>query len=105
MRNFLGAGNNADLIKCSDFGRETTVDTEHPAINDSSQGKEVEDLTAGLPDGSVSVLLLAFLVESVYLGDLARFMVTADECDLVRESNMVSETTRTPLSYSILTLP
>lgn len=81
------------------------MDTEHPAINDSGQGKEVEDLTAGLPDGSVSVLLLAFLVESVYLSDLARFMVTADKCDLVRESNLVSETTRTPLSYSILTLP
>ena len=105
MGNFLGACDNANLIECSDFGRETTVNTEYSAINDSSQGEEVEDLTAGLPDGGVSVLLLTFLVKAVYLSDLARLVVSANECDLVRESKMVSERIRTLLSYSILTLP
>lgn len=81
------------------------MDTEYSAINDGSQGKEVEDLTAGLPDGGVSVLLLTFLVKAVYLGDLARLVVSANECDLVRESNLVSETTCAPFSCSKLTLP
>jgi hypothetical protein len=105
MGNLLGACDNADLIECSNFGRETTVNTEYSAINDSSQGEEVEDLTAGLPDGGISVLLLTFLVKAVYLGDLARLMVSANECDLVRESNLVSETTCAPFSCSKLTLP
>lgn len=105
MGDLLGACDNANLIECSDFGRETTVNTEYPAINDSSQGKEVKDLTAGLPDRGISVLLLTFLVKAVYLGDLARLVVSANECDLVGEPNLVSETTRMPLSYSILTSP
>jgi hypothetical protein len=71
MRDLLGASDDANLIKRSDFGGETTVNTEYSAINDSSQGKEVEDLTARLPDRGVSIRLLAFFVKSVYLGDLA----------------------------------
>ena len=71
MRNLLGAGDYANLIKCSDFGRETTVNTKYSTINDSSQGKEVEDLAARLPDRGVSVFLLTFLVKAVYLGNLA----------------------------------
>ena len=64
------AGYNANLIECPDFGRETTVNAEYSTINDSSQGEEVENLTAGFPDGGVSVLLLTFLVKAVDLGDL-----------------------------------
>jgi hypothetical protein len=71
VRNLLGASDDTDLVKRSDFGRETTVNTEYSTINDSSKGKEVEDLTARLPDGGIPVLLLTFLVKAVYLGDLA----------------------------------
>jgi len=105
MGNFLGAGDNANLIKCSDFGRETTVNTEYSTINDSSQGKEIEDLTAGLPDGGVSVFLLALLVKAVYLGNLAGLMVSANECDLVRESSSVSCRYLLRSCCSKLTLP
>jgi hypothetical protein len=66
------------------------VDTEDSAINDGSQSQEVKDLTAGLPDRGVPVFLLAFLVEAVYLGNLARLVVSTNECDLVRESSRVS---------------
>lgn len=60
--------------------------TENLAINDSRQGEEVKDLTAGLPDRGVSVFLLAFLVKSIYLSNLTRFVVAADQSNLVRES-------------------
>lgn len=81
------------------------MNTEYSTVNDSSQGKEVEDLTARLPDGGVSVFLLTFFVKAVYLGDLARLVVSANECDLVGEPDLVSEMTLTPLCGSELTLP
>lgn len=67
------------------------MDTEDSAIDNGSQSEEVEHLTAGLPHRSVSVFLLAFLVEAVDLGDLARLVVSADERDLVGVSSWVSE--------------
>ena len=60
------------------------MNTQHAPVDDSGEGEKVEDLTAGLPDGGVAVFLLAFFVEAVDLGDLAGFVVAADECDLVR---------------------
>ena len=62
------------------------MDTEHPAINDSGQGKEVEDLTTRLPDGRVAVLGLTLLVEAVHLGDLSRLVVSAHQSHSVGES-------------------
>lgn len=38
-------------------------------------------MAAGFPDGCVAVLLLAFLVEAVYLGDLPRLVVSTNEND------------------------
>jgi hypothetical protein len=90
VRNLLGARHNTNLIERSDLWREATVDTEDSAINDGSQSQEVKDLAAGLPDRGVPVFLLAFLVEAVYLGNLARLVVSTNECDLVRESSRVS---------------
>jgi hypothetical protein len=87
---FLGSGNNADLVQCSDFGTQTAVYAKYLAVDNSGEGKEVEDLTAGLPHRSIAILGLAFLVETVDLGDLSRFVVSADECDAVRKSYMVS---------------
>lgn len=52
-------------------------------VNDGGKSEEVEDLTARLPDRGVAVFLLAFFVEAVDLGDLAGFVVAADEGDFV----------------------
>ena len=49
------------------------------AVDDGGEGQEVEDLTAGFPDGGVAVFLLALFVEAVNLGDLAGFVVASDE--------------------------
>jgi hypothetical protein len=40
-------------------------------------------LAARLPDRRVTILLLALLIEAVYLGDLAGLVVASDEGDLV----------------------
>jgi hypothetical protein len=55
------------------------VHAEHGAVDDGGEDEEVEHLAAGLPDGGVAVFLLAFLVEAVDLGDLAGFVVAADQ--------------------------
>ena len=56
---------------------------EHTPIDDGGKGKKVEDLASGFPDGGIAVLLHAFFVEAVDLGDLARLVVAADEGDAV----------------------
>jgi hypothetical protein len=66
------------------------VYAKHFSVDNSGQRKEVENLAAGLPYGSVTIFGLAFLVETIDLGDLSRFVVSTDECDAVREPVSIS---------------
>lgn len=66
------------------------MDAEDFAIDDGAEGHEVEDLTACFPDGCVAVFLYAFFVETIDLGDLPGFVVTADEGHAVGVSRSVS---------------
>ena len=83
MRDFLSASNNADLIECTNFWAQTTVDTKDFAVNDSTEDKEIKDLAAGFPDGGIAVFLLTLFVEPVDLSDLAGFVVAANQGDAV----------------------
>ena len=76
---FLRASDDADLIQGADFGAEAAVHAEDFAVDDGAQHEEVEDLTAGFPDGGVAVFGLTFFVETVDLGYLTGFVVAADE--------------------------
>lgn len=75
----LRPSDDADLIQGADFGAEAAVHAEDFAVDDGAQHEEVEDLTAGFPDGGVAVFGLAFFVEAVDLGYLTGFVVAADE--------------------------
>ena len=77
VRDLLGTRNDADLIDRADLGTETAVDAKNGAVDNGGQNKEVEHLAARLPYGGVAVLLLAFLVETVHLGDLPGLVVAA----------------------------
>ena len=57
--------------------------TEDFAVDNSAESHKVEDLTACLPDRCVAVFLHTFFIEAVDLGDLARFVVAADESHTV----------------------
>lgn len=59
------------------------MDTEYLAVDDGSEDHEVEDLTTGFPDRCVAILLHAFFIKPIDLGNLARFMVATDKCDFV----------------------
>jgi hypothetical protein len=84
MRNLLGTSNDADLINSADLRAQTTVNAENFTINNGGEDKEIENLAAGLPDRRIAVFLLALLVETVNLSDLARLVVASDEGNLVR---------------------
>lgn len=62
------------------------------AVDDGGKREEVENLAAGFPDGGVAIFCLALFVEAVDLGDLAGFVVAADEGDTVGESGGVVST-------------
>lgn len=66
------------------------MNTQNGPIDNSGKNKEVKNLTAGFPDGCIAILLLALLIETVYLCDLARLMVTADKGNAVGVSIMIS---------------
>lgn len=79
VRDLLSPGNNSDLINGSDFGAETTVDTENLSIYDSRQDQKVEDLATCFPHRRIAVFLLAFFVKAIYLSNLPRLMVPSDK--------------------------
>ena len=67
------------------------MNAEDFTIDNGAEDEKVENLAAGFPDGGVAVFLLAFFVEAVDLGDLAGFVVTADEGDAVGVSTLFSQ--------------
>lgn len=50
----------------------------------SGEGEVIKDLRAVLPRVGVAVLLLAFVVEAVHLGDLPALVIAPQQRDLVR---------------------
>lgn len=86
MGDLLSSSDDADLVEGADLRTQAAVDAENLAINDCAEDEEVENLTAGFPHRRVAVLLLALLVKSVDLGDLSRFVISANESDAIRIS-------------------
>ena len=74
----VGTGH-THLIDALQVRTESTVDTKDTAVDDSAEGKVVEDLAAPAPDVGGAVLALALVVEAVDLCDLAGLVVAADE--------------------------
>ena len=60
------------------------MNAENLSINESTKWEEVKDLACSFPNGGVAVLLLAFLIKPIDLGNLARFVVSTDKSDTVR---------------------
>jgi len=54
-----------------------SVDTKDPAIYQSCQVKIIKNLDTVLPGISISILSHAFLIETVHLGNLSRFVIAS----------------------------
>lgn len=79
MGDLLGSSHHSDLINSPNLGAQPSVNAKNLAIDNGGEDEKVKHVTAGLPDRGVAVLLLALLVKSVDLGNLSRFVVTADQ--------------------------
>lgn len=71
------------LVNGMDVRAQAPVDTEHPSIDYRRQRQVVEHFATVPPHIRTAVLPLTFVVETVDLGNLSRFVVTADKSDAV----------------------
>ena len=67
------------------------MDTENFVVNNGCEGEIIEDLSAVAPDIDTSILAEAFVVETINLRDLTRFMVSTDQSDAFWVSDLKGE--------------
>ena len=70
MWDLLRARNYSNLVYCSDFRAQSTVDAEQFSVHNGGKDEEVENVAAGLPNRGVAILRLAFFIKAVYLCNL-----------------------------------
>lgn len=63
---------------------------ENLVLNQSGEREIVEEVGEVLPNVRISVFTQAFVVKSVDLCDLSRFMVSTKNCDALRVTNFQS---------------
>lgn len=80
MRHLLQAVEGSDVIERVDGRAEPAVQAEDLAVDESRQRQEVKQIGEVLPYGRVAVFAEALVVEAVHLGDLAGFVVAAEDC-------------------------
>jgi len=81
MRYFHKSIKLLDLVQGIDTRRKTTMKAENASLNDGSKWKVVEKGGEVLPHVGISILSKAFIVETVYLGDLFGLVVTTENGD------------------------
>ena len=84
-------GHIAYLIDAVEVGTQTTMDAKDASVNNRSEGEVVEDFTTPPPDISSAVFALTLVVKAVYLCDLPRLVVPADECHPFRVADLESK--------------
>lgn len=65
--------------------------TEDLIINQSSQREVIEEVGEVFPDIGVSIFAKAFVVETIDLSDLSGLMVTSEDGNTVRVSDLESD--------------
>ena len=88
VRHLLQAIEGSDVIQGINRRTQPSVQAEDLAVNQSSQGQEVEQVGEVLPYGGVAIFAEAFVVESVYLSDLSRLVVSTENCYSLAVSNL-----------------
>ena len=70
---------------------ESTVNAEYSPIHDCTQGQIIKDLTTPSPNVGTRVLSLTFVVKAIDLSDLARLVISTDECNALGVTNFEGE--------------
>ena len=88
MGNFLNSVKGTNVIESIDARGEAAMKTEDLVVNQGCQGKVIEEIGEVFPDIGIAVFSQALIVEAVDLGDLARFMISSEDGDARRVSNL-----------------
>jgi len=75
------------LIYCRDIGTQATMNTEYSSIHYRSQRKIVKHFTTISPYIRAPIFSLTFVVKSVDLRDLTRFVVPSYKRNTIRIAN------------------
>ena len=67
------------------------MNAEDLAVNDSSQSKQIEDLSAVAPYIDRAILTKAFIVEAVHLSDLSALVVATNQSDTLGIAHLQSQ--------------
>ena len=62
-------------------------------LDESSQGKEVEEVGKGLPDIGIAVFSQALVIESVHLSDLTTFVIACAVVEKQKAHTMATKHT------------
>lgn len=76
------------LIQRQDIGTQASMDTEDTPVHDGTEREVVKDLAAVAPYVDIPVLARALVVEAVYLSDLPRLMIAANQRDTIGVSHL-----------------
>lgn len=65
------------------------MDSQNSSINEGCEGQIVEYIAAVAPHVSIAILADAFVVEAVYLSNLSALVVSADQGNPVRITDLI----------------
>ena len=91
MGNLHSSYKEADLVKCLDVRRETTMDAEDFTLDYCSNTEVVENFAAVFPRVCISVLANSLVIESVHRCDLPRLMIATKKRDVARVLHLETE--------------
>lgn len=83
MRNLLHPLYLLDVVYVVQGGRESTVHAEYLVVDDGGYWEVVEHVRKQLPHPRIAILALALSIEAIYLSNLPRLVVSADQADAV----------------------
>jgi hypothetical protein len=85
---FLNTVEGADVVQRVNARREPTVQTKDLVVDQGGEGKVVEEVGEVFPDISVAIFSKALVVEAVYLCNLTRLVIAAQDGDALRISDL-----------------
>lgn len=60
------------------------MDTEIAALHNSREAHAIEDIGTHAPHVNRSIFAKTFIIESIHLANLARFVVSSEKCNSIR---------------------
>jgi len=88
MWNFLYTVKSSDIVKSIDTWGKTSVKTEDLVVNEGSEREIIEEVCEVLPYIGIAVFSKALIVEAIDLSDLAGLVVSTENCDSLRVSDL-----------------